>query len=363
MSTIHISGVTRKSADHEVIQTIEQTAARAFDDYSWLKAGDLVWLKVALNSSDPYPATTDWRAVKAIAEQIISHGGRVIVADQSGIEYDSKGNEKQSPSEYCYAASGMARSGMDFRALEDYGHELYTDFRAAHWPNGFRVTRLLQDADHIINLPRVSSHGQAGESLGAKSWVGALQREDRYAFHAQGPLYWFIRWVKMRSGEELPKADGRRAFFEMIAELALAFRPKLRGTLFVATKVQATLGPNRHLMSLFGRIGFFKAYVAEPRVGVIIASDDPVAADAAALTFLFGCYERTPWFHRLLQRILIIANGRIKPPGYGIWTNPVISHQLELGLGKKPTSLAAHDLPPEFVADLKRRLELDHQTR
>jgi uncharacterized protein (DUF362 family) len=361
MSEIHISGVGRGSTDQETIGCIEKTAADAFGGFSWLKPGELVWLKVALNSCDPYPATTDWRAIKAVANQIVSRGGRVIVADQSGIEYDDKGNERESPSEHCYAASGMAKSGLDFRALEDFGHERYTDPRATHWPQGFRVTRLVADADHIINLPRISGHGQAGESLGAKSWVGALQREDRYAFHAQGPLYWFIRWVKLGSGENLPRPNGQNAFFEMIAELALAFRPKLRGTLFVATKLQTTLGPNRHLMTIFGRIGLFKAYVLEPATGVVIGSDDPVAADAAALAFLFGCYEQTPWFHRLLQRILILANGRIRRPGYSIWTNPVISRQLELGLGKRPTRILAHGLPSELLADISRALGLDPQ--
>ncbi|MBI5654651.1 DUF362 domain-containing protein [Candidatus Uhrbacteria bacterium] len=361
MSKVHIFSVMRGSTDDETIKSIRQTANYAFDGFSWLMPGEAVWLKVALNSKDPHPATTDWRAIRAVADEIQMRGGRVVVADQSGIEYDKEGNALTSPSEYCFGKSGMAECGEKFLALENHGFERLMIKEAAHWPDGFRVSRLLLQVDHIINLPRISGHGQASESLGAKNWVGALYRNDRYQFHAQGPLYWYIRWIKMGSSEKLPAKSQERHFDEMIAELALAFRHKLRGTLFAATKVQTTLGPNKHLLTFFGRIGLFKSCVLEPETGLIIASDDQVAADATALAFLFECYERTPWFRRFLQWIMVTVNGRIRLPGYDIWTNPVIARQLELKLGERPTALIGHNMPASLFESLQKKLGINHR--
>ncbi|MFA5185447.1 MAG: DUF362 domain-containing protein [Patescibacteria group bacterium] len=357
MSKVKLYAVKRGTEDDEAIKLIKAAACDAFDDFSWLNPGELVWIKVALNSPDPYPATTDWRAVKAIAELVVAHGGKVAVADESGVEFVEDGDSKVSFSEACYARSGMSKSGQAFLGLETIGFDHFTSPQAEHWPLGFRVTGLAKEADHIINLPRISAHAQAGVTLGAKCWVGALRMEDRYVFHSHGPLYWFIQAMTSKRGVWTPKADKRRYFFEMIAELGLAFRDKLRGTLFVATKVQTTMGPNKSLVKLFNSIGIFPSYVLEPETGLIIASDDPVAADGTALAFLIGCYKRTPWIDRMLQKVLIAANGRIKELGtYGVWDNPMIAHQLKLGLGEKVTALDCSDVPHDLMSDIEKRL-------
>lgn len=357
MPKVHARGVKYGSSDDDVITRIKTVAHEAFEDFNWLKPGELVWIKVALNSPDPYPATTDWHAVKAISELVATRGGKVVVADESGVEFVEESDGKLSFSEICFIRSGMSKAGQPFMPLETLGFDQYENPKAEHWPGGFRVTGLTEEADHIINLPRISAHAQAGVTLGAKCWVGALQMEDRYAFHSHGPLYWFIQAMTSRRGVWTPKADNRRFFFEMIAELGLAFRNKLRGTLFVATKVQTTMGPNKSLIKLFNSFGIFPAYVLTPETGLIIASDDPVAADGAALSFLFECYKRTPWTERLLQKMLIAANGRIKELGtYDIWKNPMIAHQLKLGLGEKATTLDCSDVPPDLVCDLEKSL-------
>jgi len=360
MSKVHLFSVLRGTSDRDVIQKVRLLARDAFDDFSWLNANELVWLKPALNSCDEHPAITDWRVIQGLAELIKARGGRVALADQSGIEYDKEGSATTSPSEYCYAKSGMSRCGQEFRALEKEDFWLYEDMRAEHWPSGFHVPDLLKEADHIINLPRISTHGQAGVTLGAKNWVGALQREDRYLFHREFPLYWYIQTVKMGSGEHLPSGSCKRGGFNMIAELLLSFRAKLRGTMFLATKVQTTMGPNKHLMEPAG-IGMFRSYVLVPNPGLIIASSDPVAADAAALAWLFDCYEQTPWHAKFLEKILVLANGRIKELGtYDVFDNPMIARQLELGLGKKPTLITGHNIPDHVLKSIEMRLGIKH---
>jgi uncharacterized protein (DUF362 family) len=45
-----------------------RTAAGATTDFSWLSKGDTVFIKPALNSGNPYPATTNPIAIGAMVE-------------------------------------------------------------------------------------------------------------------------------------------------------------------------------------------------------------------------------------------------------------------------------------------------------
>ena len=65
-----------------------RAAAEAATDFSWLSKGDAVFIKPALNSGNPYPATTSPVALEGMVELLKEKGaGRVIVGDMSGIEY------------------------------------------------------------------------------------------------------------------------------------------------------------------------------------------------------------------------------------------------------------------------------------
>ena len=55
-------------------------------DWSWLKPGDSVFVKLACNSGEVHPATTSPAAVRAMVRALKDRGaGRVVVGDQSGV--------------------------------------------------------------------------------------------------------------------------------------------------------------------------------------------------------------------------------------------------------------------------------------
>src|SRR5262245_14536642 len=57
-------------------------------DFSWLKPGDSVLIKVACNSHHTHPSTTSPSGVAGLVAELKARGaGRVIVADQSGVEW------------------------------------------------------------------------------------------------------------------------------------------------------------------------------------------------------------------------------------------------------------------------------------
>jgi uncharacterized protein (DUF362 family) len=337
------AAVPRGAAEAELTAAIRRVFLEATDDLAWLKPGDLVLLKPALNSPDPYPATTHPLSVAVVAAVLAERGARVVVGDQSGVEHVVQGPHGivRGSSRRCFEASGMAGSGagnggaghggapaVEFVGFEeggwDAGYYHFTSPAAAAWPDGFWVTDWVRRADHIISLPRVSTHAQAGVTLGFKNLVGLLREDSRLVFHANGPFNSFIKRAVRGSGLASPD-DGRDAFIEKIVEISLAVHDKLRCTLFTATAAQTTFGPDRN-----------GAFVVTPDHGLVFASADPVAAEAAAIDLLTRLYrDETPLAARLAQKALLAANGQARELGtVPTAEQPFIKHALALGLGR-----------------------------
>ena len=65
-----------------------QDLVNSATDFSWLKPGDTVLLKIALNSGNPYPMTTDPWLVRCMVALLSEKGASTILAgDQSGAEH------------------------------------------------------------------------------------------------------------------------------------------------------------------------------------------------------------------------------------------------------------------------------------
>ena len=84
---VFMAGVNRGTTE-QVVRSAVRAAAEATTDFSWLSRGDSVFIKPALNSGHPYPATTSPIAIGAMVELLREKGARrVIVGDMSGIEH------------------------------------------------------------------------------------------------------------------------------------------------------------------------------------------------------------------------------------------------------------------------------------
>jgi uncharacterized protein (DUF362 family) len=58
-----LTGVKNGSEDRALIEAVKNSA-RAATDFSWLSRGDSVFIKPALNSGNPYPATTNPEGIR-----------------------------------------------------------------------------------------------------------------------------------------------------------------------------------------------------------------------------------------------------------------------------------------------------------
>lgn len=354
-SPVFISGVRKNASLDELERIIERTFLESTDQLSWLKPGDLVLLKPAINSPDPYPSTTHPLSISVIAEILRQRGARVVIGDQSGVEHVVHGPSgiMKGSTKTCFEHAHPAHS--DFVSFEeggwDQGFDHFASERTTSWKQGFFVTNWIQKADHIINLPRVSAHAQAGVTLGFKNWVGILREDNRLEFHANGPFNSFITNAAKDSGIAW-QDDGMHAFIEKIVEISLAVKDKLRLTLFTGTQAQTTIGPDHQVLP------FLSSYIVTPETGLVFASADPVAAETFAIAYLTELYEsQTPFLQKLLQKILVLANGQIKELGINRMSDhPFVKHAVALGLGNADIAPIYTDVPEEMRKAIEKRL-------
>ncbi|MBI4516603.1 MAG: DUF362 domain-containing protein [Deltaproteobacteria bacterium] len=251
-------------------------AAAAATDFSWLKPGDRVLLKVMCNSPNAYPATTHPVAVTVMSDLLRERGARVYAGDQSGIQFVHHTRHSQRGSTRAnFRNNGLeqaARLGdATIACFEEAGYDAY--FAAeppagSHFKQEIFLPTLVREVDHIIYLPRVSKHVLAGSTLGLKGAVGWLREDSRLELHRDGATF----------AEKCADINGCREI-----------RERLRLVLTVGTQVQTSFGPD-------------SGHVATPDVGLVIASESIVDHDLTSFAYLMEVSEQaTPWPARALD--------------------------------------------------------------
>ena len=346
---VFLAGVGR-GASEQVMKLAVRAAAEATTDFSWLSKGDSVFIKPALNSGNPYPATTNPIAIEAMVELLKQKGARrVIVGDMSGIEH-----VKLSPkgltgsSRRLMEASGMARAvqaaGGETHFFEEAGWDaFYEDAPGGrHWERGLMMPNILKEVEHIILMPRCSRHVLAGSTLGLKAAVGYWRTDTRLEYH--------------RDASTLQEKTAEGNTVETL-------RKKQRLVLSAADKILTTFGPD-------------EGHVFQPENGLVIASESVVAHDMVSLAWLLENRHNfstsgKEWFKDNSQWVARIGNHYIvsKLGGWGptfasekltkndinaIWDDRVLNHAYQVfGVMPKVILEAANNAMPE---DLKKRL-------
>ena len=261
-----LTGVTSKAGEQSIKQAV-RSAAEGATDFSWLSRGDAVFIKPALNSGYPYPATTSPIALEAMVALLKEKGaGRVIVGDMSGIEHVklSPGGLSGSTRQLMEAA-GLAEAvraaGAEVHFFEEAGWPaFYEDLPASgsHWNRGLMMPNILKEVQHIVLMPRCARHVLAGSTLGLKAAVGYWRTDTRLEYHRDAATF------------QEKTAEGNTV------ETLLR---KQRLVLSAADKILTTFGPD-------------KGQVFQPENGLIIASESVVAHDMVSLAWLLENRDR-----------------------------------------------------------------------
>ena len=220
-------------------------------DMSWLSRGDSVFLKVSSNSDNVHPAVTCPDAVSAMVALLRDRGaGTVYVGDQAGVEHvrllpTGRVSSTREVLEKNGILTAAVEAGAVIHCFDDQGWDGY--FRAEsdfedHWGGGVWLPKIVNEVDHIINLPRLGNHAVAGYTGAVKIAVGWLRDDSRRDLHVM--------------------AD---TFFERYAEIS-HFRPlrsKLRFSLTLGDKALLNIGPD------FGSEYDFEGVVAVGSEGLV----------------------------------------------------------------------------------------------
>lgn len=349
VASVNVKGVNSKG-ENSIGESIANVFLKSTNNLEWLSDDNVVLLKPALNSSDPYPATTHPLAVKVISKILKDRGAKVVVGDQSGLKHvlQDQSGVIHGNTHHNYIKSGMGTADDKFVSFEsegwDEGFKHHKSDHTPSWPDGYYVSKWIQKADHIINLPRLSAHSQAGATLGFKNMVGILRDDSRMDFHANGPYNLFIK--NEARGSVLKSVDDKsNTFIEKIVEINDSIMEKLRLTLFVSTKAQTTFGPNRSALKLW-KLELAKSHVVDLNPGLIFASADPVAAESFAITLLKDLRKNIPKLAVFYQSLLLFSNSNISQlDKLPVKDQLYIRHAVNLGLGKLPDRIEYEDVP------------------
>jgi uncharacterized protein (DUF362 family) len=257
---VSLAGV-RRGVSPQIVRSAVRAAAESATDFSWLSKGDAVFIKPALNSGNPYPATTSPEAIAAVVEILKDRGARrVIVGDMCGIEHVKLLQESLSgSSRQLMEASGMARAataaGAELHFFEEAGWSaFYEDFPAAgsHWKQGLMMPSILKEVEHIILMPRCSRHVLVGSTLGLKAAVGYWRTDTRLEYHKDASTF------------QEKTAEGNTVN---------TLLKKQRLVLSAADKILTTYGPD-------------EGFMVQPEIGLVMASESVVAHDMVSLAWL-----------------------------------------------------------------------------
>jgi uncharacterized protein (DUF362 family) len=343
--------------EHKNSYALYKKTVEATTEFSWLSRGDRVFIKIALNSGNPYPATTDPWSVHCMVKLLQERGaGKILVGDQGGfgtVQWTK--DRKKGSSRQLAKTAGLLKIIEDSDAepcfFEEFGWDAYRPTSPDgkhHWQRPIMVPTKLDEVDHIIYLPRVSSHILAGNTLGLKLAVGFLRSDSRGEFHRGGQQFY--------------------AMYEEINHI-----PSLE------SKLRLIVSSGRSVLTLFGPND---GPTAQPDYGLLMASDDLLAHEMLAYAWLQWNrqFETSSIDHMTMGRLTKSRSrynkgfsdrmwqdkdGREAPaidyfePG-NLYNHPAIVNYLKR-MGGRPRSIAVQELnnqPDSSVVDyLKKQLK------
>ncbi|MBQ7594243.1 MAG: DUF362 domain-containing protein [Synergistaceae bacterium] len=159
---------------------IDEAVAKSFDHFggiqSFINRGDKVLLKVNLVSGHPvfHRVTTDPSIVRAVAKLVLDAGGIPLIADSPGIDNFTHAAEK----------AGFVQVAREFN-IEC--HELTDPVDLPVNENAsykkIQVSKYVLEADKIINLPKLKTHGQMYLTMGVKNLFGCIPGRLKAGWH------------------------------------------------------------------------------------------------------------------------------------------------------------------------------------
>ncbi len=285
------------------IEKAVREAVRAAGGLSEIERGQRVMIKPNINGPAirdilPGRITTNPEVVRAVIRLVKERGAYPIVGDSAAFM-----------TEMAFYTAGFVKVCREEGAEPfPWTHSEHVRFfpKKRHWSKGFRIPVILNEVDHLINVPVLKNHDStyAEFTCCLKSFVGICHLEDR---RMQGP-----------------NALHTKNISEKIAELNLCAKPLIN--IVDATTIMVRGGPGD---GIYQGDPFYKRGIWDSP-NLILASRDRVACDSVALSVLklFGAENKVtlPYVTR------------------NVWDQVQIYYSAELGIGQADPGMIAIEI-------------------
>ena len=172
-----------------------------------IKRGDKVLIKPNFNSPDPLPGSTDLVFLRAILEIFLEAGARVTIGESSGGIWR--------PTRNVFRELGvfeLARHlDVELIAFEDTDNDWVRVKIDGDYLSTVTMPRSAYEADKIVYLPCMKTHGIARFSGALKLAVGLMHPGERRAMHLSH-LEQKVAEINLCWQPDLIIMDGRKAF-------------------------------------------------------------------------------------------------------------------------------------------------------
>ena len=142
----------------------------------YVKKGDLVLLKANMLSANEISerVTTDPQIARAVAVEVLNAGGKPVICDSPGLDKFSNVAKK----------SGLAAVAEELRIpCEELTTPTELPSSESAVFHKIEVSQKVLDADVIINLPKMKTHGQMVLTLGVKNLFGVVVAQRKAEWH------------------------------------------------------------------------------------------------------------------------------------------------------------------------------------
>jgi uncharacterized protein (DUF362 family)/Pyruvate/2-oxoacid:ferredoxin oxidoreductase delta subunit len=257
-----------RCADYE-ISNVQQAVCQLLaplGGLSWVRPGMRIALKANLvGAYRPQAAATTHPALLCVlTKMLVSRGAQVVIGDSPG------GLFHPAALEHIYETTGMRQAESAGASLNLDVSQKIVHFDGASAAKQFCVTAYLMQADAVINVCKLKTHGMMGMTAGAKNLFGIIPGTEKLQHH--------FRYAQPE------------AFADMILDLNAWLKPRL--TICDAIVSMEGNGPTKG---------------TPKHTGLLLASENPHALDLCCAHLMDLPPQQIPTLQRAVKRALTPA--------------------------------------------------------
>lgn len=172
--------------------------------------GKKVLIKPNCNSPDRFPGTTNPEVVVEIIRLCQEAGAKeIIVGDKSSVFWRESTEEVMKTVGLWNA---VQKTGAKILPFDKQDWIQVKPEKATHWKKGFKVPKILTEAEVIISVPVIHTHRITGISLSLKNSVGILASWNRKMMHLSRDIQEKVAELNLAYAVDLVVLDGTKAF-------------------------------------------------------------------------------------------------------------------------------------------------------